>query len=65
MSNAELHVPDEPTRPLRGGIDDYLSCRQHFQLCAIWKDDAESHFVPIYCTTLGSTVVIDHVGIIE
>jgi hypothetical protein len=60
---AELHVLDEPKRLARTGIGDYLFGRMHFQICAIWKSESESHFVPIYCTSIGSTVVIDHVGI--
>ena len=65
VGKAELYVLHEPKRPARDGIADYLFCRQHFQICAIWNDDHGAHFVPIYCTTRGSAVVIDHVGITE
>lgn len=64
VSNCEFHVLNEPVRPLRDGMEDYLQGRVHFQLCATWKDnDGASHLTPIYCTSHGYEIVIDHVGI--
>lgn len=62
IRQAEFNVLDEPNRPLRRGITDYLLCRTHFQLCAIWSDEVGSHVEPISFTTRGSKVVINHVG---
>lgn len=65
IGKAELNVFDEPKRSPRNGIVDCLLCRKHFSICAIWKEKDGSHFVPIFCTTRGSAVVLDHVGITE
>lgn len=62
---AEFHILHEPNRPARNGIVDFLSCSEHFQICALWNDANRSHVVPIYCTTRGSIVVIDHVGVLH
>ena len=64
IGKAKFYVLEEPTRPSRLGITDYLLCRKHFHLCAMWDDEVGSHVEPIYCTSRGSNVVIDHVGLI-
>ncbi len=63
-SKPRFHVLDEPGRPSREGISDYIMGRQRFQLVAMWKDlDSDTDFVlPIYCTVNGSKIDIDHVG---
>ncbi len=64
IGKAELHVLEEPKRRPRDGISDYLLCRQRFQLCAFWSDEnGVSKVAPIYCTTKGTKVEIDHVGV--
>ena len=65
IRKAEFNVLEDPNRPPRFGVIDYLLSRKHFQICAIWDDEGGSHVEPIYCTTRGSRVVINHVGRIE
>lgn len=62
ITQVELHVFEELKQSSRNDIVDFLLCRKHFSLGAICRDEQGLRLVPIYCTTQGSTVLIEHVG---
>lgn len=65
IGKAEFQVLEDPNRPPRVGVVDYLLGRQQFAVCAKWDDDSGvSHLVPIYCTAHGATIEINHVGVV-